>query len=48
MIENLPDLSRLIVSNNPDLVVYIDSFYSGPPFFSDIRYDIFGDDETFS
>ena len=46
MIENLPDLSRLIVSKNPDLVVYIDSFYSGPPFFSDIRYDIFGDDEN--
>jgi len=44
MIKNLPELSRLIVSKNPDTVVYIDSFYSGPPFFSDIRYDIFGDD----
>ena len=46
MIENLPELSRFIVSNNPDVIVYIDSFYSGPPFFSDIRYDIFGDDEN--
>ena len=44
MIKNLPELSRLIVSKNPDTIVYIDSFYSGPPFFSDIRYDIFGDD----
>ena len=44
MIKNLPELSRLIVSKNPDTVVYIDSFFSGPPFFSDIRYDIFGDD----
>ena len=46
MIENLPELSKLIVSSNPDITIYIDSFYSGPPFFSDIRYDIFGDDET--
>ena len=46
MIENLPKLSKLIVSSNPDITIYIDSFYSGPPFFSDIRYDIFGDDET--
>ena len=44
MIKNLPELSRLIVSKNPDTIVYIDSFFSGPPFFSDIRYDIFGDD----
>ncbi len=46
MINNLPDLSRLIVSKNPDTTIYIDSFYSGPPFFSDIRYDISGDDEN--
>ncbi len=46
MIDNLPDLSRLIVSKNPDTTIYIDSFYSGPPFFSDIRYDISGDDEN--
>ena len=46
MIDKLPDLSRLIVSKNPDTTIYIDSFYSGPPFFSDIRYDIFGDDEN--
>ena len=44
MIDKLPELSRLIVSKNPDTTIYIDSFYSGPPFFSDIRYDIFGDD----
>ena len=46
MINKLPELSRLIVSKNPDTTIYIDSFYSGPPFFSDIRYDIFGDDEN--
>ena len=46
MIDKLPDLSRLIVSKNPDTTIYIDSFYSGPPFFSDIRYDISGDDEN--
>ena len=46
MIDKLPKLSRLIVSKNPDTTIYIDSFYSGPPFFSDIRYDIFGDDEN--
>ena len=46
MIDKLPELSRLIVSKNPDTTIYIDSFYSGPPFFSDIRYDIFGDDEN--
>ena len=46
MIDKLPELSRLIVSKNPDTTIYIDSFYSGPPFFSDIRYDISGDDEN--
>ncbi len=46
MIDKLPELSRLIVAKNPDVVIYIDSFFSGPPFFSDIRYDIFGDDEN--
>tara|TARA_Y100000992_G_scaffold301089_1_gene271150 strand:+ start:1038 stop:4100 length:3063 start_codon:yes stop_codon:yes gene_type:complete len=46
MIDKLPELSRLIVSKNPETTIYIDSFYSGPPFFSDIRYDIFGDDEN--
>ena len=46
MIDKLPELSRLIVSKNPDTTIFIDSFYSGPPFFSDIRYDIFGDDEN--
>ena len=46
MIDNLPKLSRYIVAKNPDITIYIDSFYSGPPFFSDIRYEVFGDDEN--
>ena len=46
MIDNLPKLSRYIVAKNPDVTIYIDSFYSGPPYFSDIRYEVFGDDEN--
>jgi len=44
MIENLPDLSRRLAKNNPDIIVYVDSFSSGPPVFSDVSYVIFGDD----
>ena len=44
MIENLPELSRRLVKNNPDIIVLVDSFSSGPPVFSDVSYVIFGDD----
>ena len=44
MIENLPELSRRLVRNNPDIIVLVDSFSSGPPVFSDVSYVIFGDD----
>jgi multidrug efflux pump subunit AcrB len=44
MIENLPELSRRLVKNNPDIIVNVDSFSSGPPVFSDVSYVIFGDD----
>ncbi|MDA9113757.1 efflux RND transporter permease subunit [Gammaproteobacteria bacterium] len=44
MIDNLPELSRRLVKNNPDIIVYVDSFSSGPPVFSDVSYVIFGDD----
>ena len=44
MIENLPQLARRLVKNNPDIIVLVDSFSSGPPVFSDVSYVIFGDD----
>ena len=44
MIENLSELSRRLVKNNPDIIVIVDSFSSGPPVFSDVSYVIFGDD----
>ena len=44
MIENLPKLSKNLSSNNPDLVIFVDSFQSGPPVFSDVSYRIIGDD----
>ena len=44
MIENLPELSRRLVKNNPEIIVLVDSFSSGPPVFSDVSYVIFGDD----
>ena len=46
MIDNLPELSKMLVSNNPDLIIFVDSFQSGPPVFSDIQYSIIGDDEN--
>jgi len=46
MINNLPELSRMLVSKNPDLIIFVDSFQSGPPVFSDIQYSIVGDDEN--
>ena len=44
MIDNLPELSRMLTSKNPDLIIFVDSFQSGPPVFSDINYAILGDD----
>ena len=44
MIDNLPELSKLIVDKNPDIIVIVDSFIAGPPVFSDVSYVIFGDD----
>ena len=44
MIDKLPELSKLIVDKNPDIVVIVDSFIAGPPVFSDVSYVIFGDD----
>jgi len=46
MIENLPKLSKLLVAQNPDLIIFVDSFQTGPPVFSDIQYSIIGDDEN--
>ena len=44
MINNLPDLSKLLSAKNPDLTIYVDSFQSGPPVFSDVNFRILGDD----
>lgn len=44
MIDRLPELSRLIVEKNPDILVIVDSFIAGPPVFSDVSYVIYGDD----
>ena len=44
MIENLPDLAKLIVKQNPNLRIIIDKFDSGPPVFSAVEYRILGDD----
>ena len=44
MIENLPRLSKKLSANNPDLVIFVDSFQSGPPVFADVSYRIIGDD----
>ena len=44
MISNLPDLSKLLSAKNPDLTIYVDSFQSGPPVFSDVNFRILGDD----
>jgi len=44
MIDNLPELSKLIVDKNPDIIVIVDNFIAGPPVFSDVSYVIFGDD----
>ena len=46
MIENLPKLSKMLVAQNSDLIIFVDSFQSGPPVFSDIQYSIIGDDEN--
>ena len=46
MIDNLPKLSKMLVAKNPDLIIFVDSFQSGPPVFSDIQYSIIGDDEN--
>ena len=44
MIQNLPELSKNLSSSNPDLIIFVDSFQSGPPVFSDVSYSIIGDD----
>ncbi len=46
MIENLPKLSKMLVAQNSDLIIFVDSFQTGPPVFSDIQYSIIGDDEN--
>ena len=46
MIENLPKLSKMLVAKNSDLIIFVDSFQTGPPVFSDIQYSIIGDDEN--
>ncbi|MAV61686.1 MAG: acriflavin resistance protein [Gammaproteobacteria bacterium] len=46
MIDNLPELSKMLVAKNSDLIIFVDSFQSGPPVFSDIQYSIIGDDEN--
>ena len=44
MMRNLPQLSKYLVAENPDIMIYVDSFNTGPPIFADISYKIFGDD----
>ena len=46
MIRNLPKLSKLITSQNSDVIIYFDSFFQGPPVFADVSYEIYGDDES--
>ena len=44
MVNNLPELSKLLSEKNSDIIIYVDTFQSGPPVFSDINYRIYGDD----
>jgi multidrug efflux pump subunit AcrB len=44
MVNNLPRLSKLLYEKNSDIIIYVDTFQSGPPVFSDINYRIYGDD----
>ena len=44
MVNNLPELSKLLSEKNSDITIYVDTFQSGPPVFSDINYRIYGDD----
>ena len=44
MIKNLPELSKLLVQKNPDILVVTDSYISGPPVFADVSFAIYGDD----
>ena len=44
MINQLPKLSKILSAKNPDLIIFVDSFQSGPPVFSDVNYRILGDD----
>jgi len=44
MVNNLPRLSKLLSEKNSDIIIYVDTFQSGPPVFSDINYRIYGDD----
>ena len=44
MIKNLPELSKRLVTSNPDIFILVDSYTSGPPVFSDVSFVILGDD----
>ena len=44
MIKNLPELSKKLVRSNPDILILVDSYTSGPPVFSDVSFVILGDD----
>jgi multidrug efflux pump subunit AcrB len=44
MIRKLPELSKLIVQQNPDILIITDSYISGPPVFADVSFAIYGDD----
>ena len=44
MVNKLPELSKLLSEKNSDIIIYVDTFQSGPPVFSDINYRIYGDD----
>ena len=44
MTKNLPALSKYLVEQNPAIIVLVDIFSQGPPVFSDISYEIYGDD----
>ena len=44
MMKNLPELSRKLSADNPDIKILVDNFFSGPPVFADIEYKIIGND----
>ena len=44
MMERMPLLSKYIKESNPDVIILIENFFSGPPVFADISFRILGDD----